>query len=253
MKKITIVLVIVALLVLILVAALVEGLNLKNNLSTSVPFEFNLVANPASGTILQGHSLSTNITVTWLQGQQEKTILNASIDAGDITADFSKAIGTPSQTSNFTSTLTISSSASTKSQVYTINVTATASNGKTATKPFTLTVLCADIDVSGTVTDQSSDSIWPVQIQFINTDTNESYTAGVITTQNSRATARLIQQGSYSISLPNQQSYKVICCWDRLFGPWSTESDAPNGTFSGGTINVYCPIGVSSLGASFGG
>jgi hypothetical protein len=53
------------------------------------------------------------------------------------------------------------------------------------------------------------------------------------------------------ISLPNQQSYKVICTWDRLFGPWSTESDAPNGTFSGGTLNVNCAAGVSSLTTSF--
>ena len=61
--------------------------------------------------------------------------------------------------------------------IYTVNVTSTAVNGKTYSNAYTLTVLNAEIQVSGTVVLNSRNDIVPSQKEFVNG--NSTYTAAV--------------------------------------------------------------------------
>ena len=90
------------------------------------------------------------------------------------------------------------------------------------------------IQVSGTVT-ATGFEIPPTQIQFTNTATGLTYAATV-------------QNGSYSISLPNQQSYNVICTWGGL--TFNATGIAISG-IQMGTLNVNAGVGVTSMTQDF--
>jgi len=87
--------------------------------------------------------------------------------------------------------------------------------------------------VTGTVT-STGIGTHPTQIQFVNTATSLTYTATVNT-----------DNGFYTISLPNQQSYNVICRWQGLLGS--------SGTFDGGTLYVNSGVGVTSITKDYSG
>ena len=239
--------------ILTLILASSAVLYLRGNFLAPIPFDYHLEVNPTSGIVQQGNSLLTNITLTYVQGSPETVTLGASGGPDGAIYSFSNPKGTPTFINAFTSNLTISIPSSTATNSYSVNVTATANNGKIYFQSYTLTVLDGTIQVSGTVAAKSSDDIYPTQIQFVNTATNLTYTAIVKTTAGSPPTPRLIQQGTYVISLPNQQSYHVICTWTRLVGPWVSPSDAVTGIFDGGTLYVNVAVGVTSMTRDFSG
>jgi len=91
------------------------------------------------------------------------------------------------------------------------------------------------IQVSGTVTTTGWE-IPPTQIQFTNTATGLTYTA--------------VQNGSYTISLPNLQSYNVICTWGGL--AFNSSGIAISGIqMVPGTLKVNAGVGVTSMTQDF--
>jgi len=94
----------------------------------------------------------------------------------------------------------------------------------------TPTLVNNKIQVSGTV-DYRGLEIQPTQIQFTNTATNLTYTA-------------IVQNGSYNVSLPNQQIYSVVGTWGKL------TFNATGILISGinmGTLNLNAGVGVTSM------
>jgi hypothetical protein len=208
---------------------------------------------PTSGNVQQGNNLLTNITITYIHGSPETITLSASGGPIGTNYFFFNQTGTPTSSKIFTTNLTINVPSSASSNQYLMNITSTSNSGKTHSTSCTLSVLNAEIQVSGTVIAKSSDDIYPTQIQFVSSATNKTYTAVVITTPASPSAAMLIQQGTYSVSLPNQQTYHVICIWTRLVGPWVSPSDAATGTFDGGTLTVNGAAGVTSIKQDYSG
>ncbi|MGA3290416.1 MAG: hypothetical protein ABSD42_09285 [Candidatus Bathyarchaeia archaeon] len=89
------------------------------------------------------------------------------------------------------------------------------------------TIVNSIIQVSGTVTFNMN--IAPTQIQFTNTVTNLTYTAP-------------IQNGHYNITLPNHQSYNVICNWQGI--TFIKIQMSP-------TLNINARVGVTSITQNF--
>ncbi len=217
-------------------------------------FDFTMAVSSSSNTVQKGGSLQINVNVTYLRGEPETVALSASGGPDGATYSFSNQTGTPTNIAPFSCNLTIMVPASASTEIYVINVTACAANGKNYSLPFELSVLDADIQVSGTVTVKSSEPIYPTEIQFVNVATNQTYKAIVNTTPSSPSAAVLVQQGRYSISLPNHESYRVTCTWTRLLGPWGVSpSDELHGTFEGGTLDVDCAGGVTSIVRDYSG
>jgi hypothetical protein len=239
--------------ILILSTTFMAGIYLKTDSSlpsSRVQFDFNLSVNQNSGAILQGNSAQTNLTINCIQGSPENVNLSASSGPDGTIFNFSNSEGTPTASSTFKSTLSIdvpiSALFSPKTSPYQVNITATAKNGKTYSATYNLTVLNSSIEVSGSFSTISSDSIFPINLKFINTGTNSTYFA-TLNYPKLPSAAMLQQTADYTVSLPNQQSYNVIGSWARFFGPWSSPTDIPNGTFDCGTLNVNCGVGVNSM------
>jgi hypothetical protein len=134
--------------------------------------------------------------------------------------------------------------------VYQLNITSTAPGGNTCTAPLILIVTTATINVSGTVTADFNQDIYPTQITFTSASTKQSYSTNVLTTPpagTKSPSGVLVQTGRYSISLPNQDSYTVVCSWIRLGGPWTPQGPEASGTFSGGVVHVNCKEGSASM------
>jgi hypothetical protein len=167
--------------IIVLIISLTSVLYLINNSSPNSPlprqFDYNLGVYPTNGTVQQVSSLVTNINVTYIQGSPQNVTLTASGGPDGTVYDFSKQTGTPFNSGGFTSNLTINVPAMASTDIYTVNVTSTAVNGKTYSNAYTLTVLNAEIQVSGTVVLNSRNDIVPSQIEFVNG--NSTYTAAV--------------------------------------------------------------------------
>ncbi len=236
----------------VVIAALILALFLRGDLTTR-PFDYQIAVYPSRGTVQQGSSLQISVNLTYLQGTPEAVTLRASGGPEGTSYSFSNQTGTPTEAAPFTCNLTVMVPASASTEAYLINVTAAADKGKIYSLPLELSVLNVNIQVSGTVTVRSSEPIYPTEIQFVNTATNQTYTAIVTTTPTSPSAAMLIQQGTYSISLPNHQIYHATCTWTRLFGPWISPSDALHGTFVGGTLDIDCGVGVTSITRDYSG
>jgi hypothetical protein len=129
------------------------------------------------------------------------------------------------------STLTISVSTSVPTNPYSVTVTSTADNGKTYSTSYTLSVLSAKIQVSGTVTTTGIGTS-PSQIQFIDQQTGLTYTG-------------TMSGSSYSITLQNEHTYTVTVSWKGLL--YST------GTYNGGSLYVWAPVGYTSMSRDYSG
>jgi len=136
------------------------------NIATHAQFDYNLDVYPVNGTVRQGNSILTSINITYIQGTTQNVTLTATGPEG-ITFSFSNQTGTPSSTDTFASNLTINVSDWLPTGVYSINVTSSAFNGKTCSDSYTLTVLEAEIHVSGISVVYSDNCSWPVQVEFI--------------------------------------------------------------------------------------
>ena len=236
----------------LIVVALILTLFVSVDLATP-QFDFAMAVSPSSSTVQQGSSLQLTVNVTYLQGTPEAVSLSASGGPNGTAYRFSNQTGTPTDIDPFSCNLTVMVPASASTDMYVINVTASTAKGKNYSLPCELSVLDADIQVSGTVTIKSTEPIYPTEIQFVNTATNQTYKAIVNTTQSSPSAAVLVQQGRYSISLPNHQSYRVTCTWTRAPVPWGSPSAELHGTFDGGTLDVDCGVGVTSLARDYSG
>ena len=195
---------------------------------TPIPFDFHVELVQTSGSVLQGNSIQVGVTLTYLQGTPEKVTLVASGGPDGATYSFSP---NPIPVNVFTSTLTINVPTSVPTNPYSVTVTSTSDNGKSYSTSYTLSVLSANIQVSGTVTTTGVGTS-PSQIQFIDQQTGLTYTDSM-------------SGSSYTITLQNEHTYDVVCYWKGLL--YST------GSFSGGSLYVYAPVGYTTMSKSFSG
>ena len=130
---------------------------------------------------MQGNSINIAITVSYQQGSPQAVTLTASSELKDATYSFSGQTGTPTSTHPFNSNLTINVPTEVSSNIYTINITSTSANSKTASTVYKLTVLNAEIQVSGTVIADAHDDMFPTEIDFVSTNTNKTYSSLVDT------------------------------------------------------------------------
>jgi hypothetical protein len=215
----------------LLIIALVIGVLYIGGVFTSGhspinPFDFTLNVSPTGGTVMQGRSIQTSVSLSLSNGSPEQVTLSASGGPSDVTYDFSPSTGSP----DFTSTLTITIPNSVPTDAYTVTVTASG-GGKTYSNTYTISVLSARITVSGTVT-ATGIGASPTGIQFISEETGLTYTGSM-------------NGNSYSISLPNQQAYNVVCSWRGFLGN--------TGTFDGGTLTVNAGVGSTTMTQNFAG
>ena len=237
-------------LVVVLSSSVVSYHFFVNN-SVSLPFEYRLSVFPVNGTAMQGETIETNITVTYLQGQPQPVTLAATNNSTFAQINLANATGIPRPNEPYTSTLTIHILDSAQLSKYSINITAKSSNKNTFTSAFSLEILNSQIQVSGTVsTPSSTDSIYPTKLQFVNIQTNITYNATLHYLSLPKAST-LQQQAIYNVSLLNQQSYRVIGTWGRLYGPWSSSSDLPEGTFDCGILQVDCKVGETTINKNY--
>jgi hypothetical protein len=226
--------------------------NPSNTPPSPVSFDYNFGVYPNNGSVQQGNSLQTNANITYLQGSTQAVTLNASAEPNNIICRFSSQAGIPSNNSTFTSTLTINALATTPAGIYPVNITATTANGKAYSSVYTLTVFNTEIQVSGTLVCNSSNDTYPTEIQFAAstpTYTASTFNVGV----HYNFGLPLQRQGTYSISLPNQQNYIVIITWKSLtgIGTIPNPADMPSGTIVYGSLLVNCTIGVTSMTQDF--
>ncbi len=203
----------VAAVIVVFIAVAVTGFFLVNPQSASRPFAFSLSMYPNDGTIMQGQNLTIRVDVVYLKGTPEPVTLSVSGSPNGTIYQFSSQTGTPNATQPFSSNLTIFAPASAASGSYFIDVSSNAS-AQTCRATFNLIVVAAEIQVSGTVTIISQVTINGVTVDVIPTDilfesntTGQAYQAKINRfTDTSVAPGKT---GNYSISLPNQQSYRV--------------------------------------------
>jgi hypothetical protein len=220
--------------------------------SVKTSFDYQLNIYPLNSTVTQGNSVTANINVTYLQGTPQNVTLNAYGVQTNVTYSFSNQTGKPLVRNPFTSNLTIKVLTTASSNTYMVNISATSPNGKTYSSPYNLTILNAEIQVSGSVDLTSRTAVVPSALQFIDTASNRNYTAGI--NFNIPSPYRgLIQQGTYNISLPNQHSYKVICYWVGFFGIGVIPLPNASGTIDFGTLVINGGVGVCSMTKNYSG
>jgi len=196
--------------------------------SASVPFDYQLEFSSINGSVLQGNTVQTNVTLTYVQGTPENVTLTASGIPEGASYSFSTLEGSPTEDSVINSTLTIHVSDSTPAKSYPITVTAVADNGKTHNSSYTMSVIVLNsvVKVSGTV--DGGIGIIPTQITF---DQLSSTGARV------QAFTASVQSGHYIIFLPDKQFYYVNVVWEG--------SDGVSGTHY-----FIMPCGVNAEGAA---
>jgi hypothetical protein len=234
-----------ALLLIAIILASVIGSYFLVSSSTSKPFDYSLKVICINDTALQDQTLEANITVNYLQGTPQLVTLSAEGNSTIMQLQLSNTTGTPKPNEPFTSNLTIHFLASTQPAKYPVNITSNSRNIAHQTA-LNLTVANSQIQVTGTVTTTSEDDIYPIKLQFINQQTNATYNA-TISFPSLPKLNMLQQQATYSVTLPNEQIYKVIGTWARLPGPWLSPGDLPQGTFDCELLQVNCKPGELSL------
>ena len=253
-KKTKIIFVIAAIVVFIAVA--ITGFYLINPQSTSKPFTYSLRIYPNNGTIMQAQNLTIKVDATYLKGTPEPVTLSASGGPNGTIYQFSSQTGTPNATQPFSSNLTIFAPALAASGSYFIDISSNA-NTQTSRATFNLIVVSVEIQVSGTVTIISQVTINGVIIDVIPTDILfESNTAGqAYQAKINRFTDTSFapgKTGNYSISLPNQQSYRVgfYCFSYPHFVPVFRVATSSN---ENSYFTVDCDAGIDSMIANFTG
>jgi hypothetical protein len=242
--------------IVVLVIAATVGEFYQNTQSVPKPFALSLSTHPNNGTVMQTQNLTITVDVTYLEGTPEPVTLSANGGPNGTSYQFSNQTGTPTATQPFRSNLTISAPTSAAPGSYFIDVSSNAS-AQTCRATFNLIVVAAEIQVSGTVTIISQVTINGVTIDVIPTDILfESNTTGqTYQVKVHRFTDTIVapgKTGNYSISLPNQQSYRVgfYCFSYPHFVPVFrvATSGIENGYFT-----VDCGAGIDSLVANFTG
>jgi hypothetical protein len=228
----------------------------RGDQSVPKPFVHALRIYPNNGTAMQAQNLTIKVEAVFLEGQPEPVTFLASGGPNGSIYQFTNQTGTPTKNQPFTSNLTISIPPSTVSGTYTVNVASIAST-QTSHAPFNLTVLNAEIQVTGTVTIDSKVTlngatldVIPTDILFKSNTTGETYQAKVHRfTDTTHAPGKT---GNYSIMLPNQQSYHVeFYCLS--FPHYIPVLRIATGGIENGYFTVSCRPDVDSIGANFTG
>ena len=119
----------------------IENVSADYTFTTSTPPptpDFIISVSPSSGSVVQGGSVTTTVSLSPTGGFADTVSLSVSGLPSGATASFSPSSGTPS----FSSTLTISTTAGTPVGTHTVTVTGTG-GGKTHSATYTLTVTAA--------------------------------------------------------------------------------------------------------------
>ncbi len=98
------------------------------------------------------------------------------------------------------------------------------------------TLIINKIQVSGTITIAGLET-QPTSIEFLDTATNSGYFATV-------------QNGFYSTSLPNQQTYNVFATWGGLS---VNITGVPTSAYGMGAFNLNAGVGITSITKNFSG
>lgn len=214
-------------LIIVLIVAVSVGVYLMGGGSIGVnltPIDFNMSISSSSGTVVQGGSIQTSVAINYISGSKVNVEVVGDAGSSGIHCNLDPITKIP----DFTSTLTMDVPESTPTDTYSVIVTATGS-GTTHTVAYTLSVLSANVYVSGTVTTTGLGT-QPTQVQFVDKQTGITYTASM-------------SGDSYSITLKNQHTYNVVCYWSGFLGS--------SGTFSGGSLYVNAGVGSTSMTKSF--
>jgi hypothetical protein len=218
------------------------------------PFDYQLNVNPQNVSSTQGSSITINVNVTYLQGTPQPVSLSTFGIPTNATYSFSNQTNVPRENNSFISNLIINIPTTTPSGIYSINISSTSTNGKTNSKTCNLSVLNANIQISGTATLNLDSNTVPSELQFIDTATSQSYTADLkFTVPSPFHFNGFSHEGSYSISLPNQRNYTVVCIWDE----YGTETILPNviatGSYSFGPLFLNEGVEVASITKDYSG
>jgi hypothetical protein len=253
-KKTKIICVIIALAVVIIAAS--TGFHLMAPQPEFKPLSCSLSVNPTNHTVVQGGNTTISVEIFYLEGKPKPITLSAKGGPNGTNYEFSNQTGTPTATQPFSSYLTISVAASTASGSYSIDVSSNDS-AQTCQAAFNLTVLYAEVQVTGTITIVSQINlsgtildIIPTDILFESKTTGQTYQAKAHRfTDTSIAPGKT---GNYFIQLPNQQSYHVkFYCFSfphYIPVPHVATEGTENGYFT-----VDCGAGINSLAANFAG
>jgi len=213
--------------ILVLIAASVAALYLSgNSVRIGNPFDFGISTSDSSGTVMQGNSIQTTVNINRISGNPQSVTLSADSGSSGINWNFNPS----SNTADFSSTLTLSVPDSTPTSAYSVTITAT-SGGVSHSTSYSISVLSAKVYVSGTVKTTGLGT-HPTQIQFADQQTGLTYTGSLSGT-------------SYSVSLQNEHTYTVTVSWAGLL--WSS------GTYNGGSLYVYAPVGYTTQTADYSG
>lgn len=217
---------------------------------------FNLKVYPSNASIMQAQNITIKLEVTCLDGASEPVTLQANGGPNGTLYLFSRQTGTPNATEPFSSNLTILLPASAASDAYAINVSA-ASGSKTVQDTFTLNVVSSQIQVSGTVSGTpislagyASEDIIPTEIVFENTQTNQTYHSKIHRAADTPQRPGTV--GNYTISVPNQQSYRVTIYYFSFphFIPVARTAYVSD---QRGHFIVDCEAGIDAIVADFKG
>lgn len=182
--------------IVILFASLTVFYNQYTSNQLSTKLSLNISLNQSS--VIQGNNLQAKVHVVSI-GKVENITLTSNSSSSGIDCIFEPSTGE----SNFTSKLTVNVPDNTPTGNYTIAITAF-DNEQEQKASFALLVLSAKITVSGSIIVYH---LWipPTEVQFINIETHEVYKAP-------------INNNSYCISLPANQSYGIEGNWNgRIF------------------------------------
>jgi hypothetical protein len=217
-------LVLVTLLILILIIAISVTYYFQsqktNRTNDSTKSDFKLSLSSSNGTATQGESAKIHIDITYISGKSLDVTLSASINqsvtllsfGSSIQYSFEPSVGAP----NFNSTLTLNVPASTPTNYYSVNVTAT--NGEvTHNASYTIAVLSSKVSLSGAIFQGYSGGPvveTPTKMKFVDISTGASFTANL----NALANANQNMIGTYSIYLDNGHTYNVSLTVDAALG-----------------------------------
>ncbi len=197
-----------------------------NSLRIGNPFDFKISTIDSSGTAMQGSSIQTTVYINVISGNPQTVTLSADSGSSGINCNFSPSSNTP----DFSSTLTLNVPSSTPTSAYSVTITASSGEISHSTS-YSISVLSAKVLVSGSV-ETTGLGTHPTEIQFIDQQTSVTYTGSLSGT-------------SYSISLQNQHTYTVTVHWAGLL--------FTSGTYNGGSLYVYAPVGYTSMNQDYSG
>jgi hypothetical protein len=223
----------------LIVAASATGIHFLLQ-SASEHLIFSLALNPDNDAVTLGGNTTITVEATYLNGTIHPITLSASGGPDGTTYSFTQQTVEPSKTKAASSNLTINVPSSAAAGTYAINITAATAEGKANIKTYTLVVLSDEILVKGKVTANRWIGVYPTKIAFINVNTNEVYTAPVEAASGS-------QTGTYNITVPNHQIYKIICSCN--YTPASGHSSFR--AFEPMWFTVDCAPGVATLTKDF--